>query len=251
MASTNPHSEPRTAERRLTVFWRKIDELSSDPRNPRKHDRTQIRRLARSIAAFGFNAPVLVDADAKVLAGHGRLLAARELGWDAVPTIVLDHLGEAEARAFVIADNRLAELSAWDDRLLAEQLRELTLPELDFAIEATGFALDEIELRLDSREERVAVAAPVRRKPACNSPAPVSRDGDTWRLGRHRIVCAGALGERAADMLMPDTPVIVVLADPAAADAIVRRWQEETGGTAHEAASGRPFDGPGGEGRDG
>src|SRR5438105_238297 len=156
MASTNPHSEPRTAERRLTVFWRKIDELSSDPRNPRKHDRTQIRRLARSIAAFGFNAPVLVDADAKVLAGHGRLLAAPGLGWDAVPTMVLDPLGEAEARAFVIADNRLAELSAWDDRLLAEQLRELTLPELDFAIEATGFALDEIELRLDSREERVA-----------------------------------------------------------------------------------------------
>src|SRR5204862_7059319 len=135
MASTDPHPEPRAAERRLAVVWRKIDELRSDPRNPRKHDRTQIRRLARSIAAFGFNAPVLVDADAKVLAGHGRLLAARELGWDAVPTIVLDHLGEAAARAFVIADNRLAELSAWDDRLLTEQLRELMLPELDFAIE--------------------------------------------------------------------------------------------------------------------
>src|SRR6266481_1688295 len=89
----------------LTVIYRRIEALKPDPANPRLHSKKQIRQIANSIEAFGFNVPVLVDADLKVVAGHGRLLACRELGWSEVPTLCLDHLTPAQARAFAIADN--------------------------------------------------------------------------------------------------------------------------------------------------
>lgn len=225
------------AGRRLAIAWRKIDELTPDPRNPRAHTEEQVRRLARSIEAFGFNVPVLIDGEAKVLAGHGRLLAARELNWGAVPTIALDHLSEPEARAFMIADNRLAEMSTWDDRLLASQLSELSLPELDLEIEATGFALDEIELRIGAPRTASARHQWLRKRQVA-----VSRDGQTWHLGPHRVVCGAVLDESAWDMLRSDTPGVVILADAARADAIIRRWQSETGGTAHDKTSGSSFD---------
>jgi len=110
----------------------------------------QVRQLALSIGAFGFNVPILVDPTLRIFAGHGRLLAAQELGWREVPTILLAHLSEAKARAFVIADNRLAEGAAWNNALLREQLTELSLAEPDLAIEATGFELEGIDLQLAS-----------------------------------------------------------------------------------------------------
>ena len=113
----------------------------------------QIRQIANSIEAFGFNVPILIDRDGNVIAGHGRLLACRERGITEVPTLCLDHLTPAQARAFMIADNRLAEIAAWDDQLLAEQLKELSLLGLDFDIEVTGFAMGEIDLRIASLEE--------------------------------------------------------------------------------------------------
>src|SRR5262249_8136899 len=121
------------------------DHLSLDrsaqarPRHPRKHTKKQITRIARSIQRFRFNVPILVDADLKVIAGHGRLLAARQLGLSEVPTISLDHLTPAQAKAFAIADNRLAELSSWDDDLLSERLSELSRLDLDFRLDLTGF----------------------------------------------------------------------------------------------------------------
>src|SRR6516162_4734052 len=130
----------------LAVVWRRIEALRPDPANPRSHSPKQIRQLARSIGAFGFNVPILVDRTLRILAGHGRLLAAQELGWREVPTILLDHLSEAEARAFMIADNRLAESAAWNNVLLIEQLEEISLDPSKLAIEATGFELSEIEL---------------------------------------------------------------------------------------------------------
>jgi ParB-like chromosome segregation protein Spo0J len=104
----------------VKVVYRPIDQLRPDPRNPRRHERKQIRKIADSIATFGFNVPILVDADLKVVAGHGRLLACRLLGREEVPTISLEHLSPAQARAFMIADNRLTEIAGWDDRLLGE-----------------------------------------------------------------------------------------------------------------------------------
>jgi ParB-like nuclease family protein len=100
---------------RIAVRWLPVEALTPDPRNARVHSARQIARIADSIAAFGFNVPVLVDEKGGVLAGHGRVLAARRLGLKEVPTIALDHMTEAESRAFMIADNRLGELASWDD----------------------------------------------------------------------------------------------------------------------------------------
>ena len=125
----------------LRVVYRGIDEIKPDAANPRRHSKKQIRQLAASIEAFGFNVPILIDGSGKIIVGHGRVLAAGQLGWSEVPTLCLDHLTPAPARAFMIADNRLTEIGTWDDRLLAEQLRDLSLLGLDFSIELTGFEM--------------------------------------------------------------------------------------------------------------
>ena len=132
---------------RFHVRWLPADALTPDPRNARIHSARQVARIADSIAAFGFNAPILIDGKGGVLAGHGRLLAARRLGLREVPTITLDHLSEAQARAFMLADNRLGELASWDGGRLGVELQELKSLDLDFALEATGFELSEIELQ--------------------------------------------------------------------------------------------------------
>ena len=127
-----PQTHPgQTTYGRLSIVYLPIAELKLDLMNPRVHTPRQIRQIARSVEHFGFNVPVLVDAHGKVIAGHGRVLACQLLGWTEVPTICLEHLNQAQARAFMIADNRLTEISEWDDRLLAEQLKELSELNLD------------------------------------------------------------------------------------------------------------------------
>jgi len=106
--------------------------LKPDPRNPRVHTDKQVRQIAQSIESFGFNVPLLIDDKQQVIAGHGRLMAARKMGWDTIPTIKLGHLTEPQRMAFLIADNRLTERSAWDERLLGEQLKILSELNLDF-----------------------------------------------------------------------------------------------------------------------
>ena len=225
----------------LAVVWRRIEALRPDPANPRSHSPKQIRQLARSIGAFGFNVPILVDRTLRIIAGHGRLLAAQELGWREVPTILLDHLSEVEARAFMIADNRVAESAAWNNTLLIEQLKELSLAAPDFAIETTGFELSEIDLLSGGG----ALGMPIRGRRPTPRPAPptVTRAGEWWLLGRHRVGC-GNLADAVDAMLAGDESVVVVLAaNPAAVDAIIRRWQAATGGNARHMASGRGFAG--------
>ena len=226
----------------LTVVWRRAETLRPDPANPRLHSRKQIGQLARSIAAFGFNVPILVDRGLRVIAGHGRLLAAQALGLQEVPTIVLDHLNEARIRAFMIADNRLAENASWNEQLVMRQLKQVTLAEPDFAIETTGFDLREIQFGTLSptrpRRRPLRPGAVERTRPV---PPSVCRDGDWWLLGRHRVGC-GKLGDAAAEMLSSEQDAVVVLAaDPAAADTVIRGWQARTGGSAQHAASGRDF----------
>src|ERR1700751_3597925 len=134
----------------LKIVYHRIEDLKPNPANPRHHTRQQIRQIAESIKAFGFNAPILTDRDRNITAGPGRWLACRELRFTEVPTLCLDHLTPEQACAFMIADNRLAEIAVWDDRLLAQQLKELTLVGLDFGIEATGFQTGEIDVRIES-----------------------------------------------------------------------------------------------------
>src|ERR1700731_2926199 len=148
MSKTPDRSERR--KQRLEIVYRAIDEMTPDPANARQHSKKQILKLANSIETFGFNVPVLVDAELNVIAGHGRLAACRKLGIAEVPTLCLDHLSPAQLRAFMICDNRLSELANWNDQILAQQLKDLSLLGLDFSLEVTGFEMAEIDLRIAS-----------------------------------------------------------------------------------------------------
>jgi len=199
----------------LAVVYRQIDQLTPDPANPRRHSKKQIRQIADSIKTFGFNVPVLVDADLNVKAGHGRLLACRELGITEVPTLCLDHLTPAQARAFMITDNRLTEIATWDDRLLAQQLKDLSLLGLDFSLELTGFEMGEIDLRIASLEDVPDQADdPADALPEFSTQPPISKIGDLWMLGRNRLLCGSALDVAAFAALMGEERAATVITDP-------------------------------------
>src|SRR5712672_2860370 len=198
---------------RVEIVYRPIDQLKPDPRNPRRHERKQIRKIADSIETFGFNVPILVDAELRVIAGHGRLLACRLLGRKEVPTISLEHLSPAQARAFMIADNRLTEIASWDDRLLGEQLRELSELNLKFSLEITGFDMAEIDLFIEGASDTPQPDPDDVPLPVASGPA-VTRPGNTWLLGPHRIHCGSALDEAAYRALMQDHRAAIVFTDP-------------------------------------
>jgi len=182
-------AESLTNQRRLEIISYPLAELKSDPANPHRHSKKQIRQIAKSISLFGFNVPVLVDAEGNVIAGDGRLLACDELGIDEVPTVCLDHLTPAQARAFRIADNKLTENATWDERLLGEQLRDLSLSSLDFDIEVTGFEVGEIDLLIEALEDTPATGSdPADILAEVLAAPPVSKLGDLWHLGRHRVL---------------------------------------------------------------
>ncbi len=136
----------------LAIKYRLITTLKLDPKNPRLHSQKQIRQIARSIELFGFSVPILINREMQVVAGHGRIQACKQLGLTEVPTILLEHLSEAQTRAFMIADNRLTENSVWNDRLLGEQFKVLSTLDLDFSIEATGFEMSEIDIKIEGPE---------------------------------------------------------------------------------------------------
>jgi DNA modification methylase len=199
----------------MSVVCRRLDELKPDAANPRLHSKKQIRQIANSIRAFGFNVPILIDRDDKVIAGGGRWLACRELGWSEVPTLCLDHLTPAQARAFMIADNRLTEIATWNDRLLAQQLRDLSLAGVDFDIEAIGFEMGEIDLRIASLEDIPGQDDdPADAVPEVSAGPPVSNIGDLWLLDRHRVLCGNALDPEACAALMGEHRAAMVFTDP-------------------------------------
>jgi DNA modification methylase len=202
------------AAKPLQIVVRRIDELKPDSANPRSHSKKQIRQIADSITTFGFLCPVLVDADLNLITGHGRLRAGRQLGMTEVPTVRVDHLTPDQIRAFRIADNRLTENATWDDRLLAEQLRDLSLAGLDFDIEVTGFEMAEIDLRitaLDGTPEQGNDPADVVPEVL---PGTVSKFGDMWFLNRHRVLCADARDGAAFAALMGEEHAAIIFTDP-------------------------------------
>src|SRR5215469_6573903 len=201
--------------RPLEIVYRRIDELKPAPANPRQHSKKQIRKLTRSINTFGLNGPILVDAELNVVCGHGRLAACRELGITEVPTICLDHLSDAQIRAFRIADNRLTEIATWDDRLLAEQLKDLSLIGLDFSLEVTGFEMAEIDLRIASLEDLPkSENDPADVLPAPMAGQPISRMGDIWVLGSHQLSCGNALNAAAFAALIGEERAAMAFSDP-------------------------------------
>ena len=203
------------AEQRVAVCYREFSDLILDPRNPRLHSPKQVRQIAQSIQAFGFVVPVLVDAKLRVVAGHGRVMACKLLGRRQVPTISLDHLSETQIRAFAIADNRLTENSEWNDRLLAEQLRDLAVLDLDFDLEATGFEMGEIDLRIEKLSaDTIAENDPADTTRIDDTGPPVSRLGDLWELGVHRVCCGSALDPAAFRALLGRDKAAMAFIDP-------------------------------------
>ena len=159
--------------------------------------------------------PILIDSHNRIVAGHGRYLAAQLLGMDVVPVIRLEHLTDEQLKAFQIADNRLCERSIWDDRLLGETLKELSELNLDFSIEATGFTMGEIDLRIEGLSAMSDDGAdPTDRLPAPANRLPTSKIGDLWKLGRHAIVCGSALSADTFNTLFEAKHAHMVFTDP-------------------------------------
>lgn len=189
----------------LNVDYRKVETLIPYARNPRTHSDAQVAKIAASIVEYGWTNPVLVDGDNGVIAGHGRLAAARKLGLDEVPVIELGHLTPAQKRAYVISDNRLALEAGWDEELLALELAELSEAGYDLAL--TGFDESEVDALLadettgrDGEQEQAGddAADDVPETPA----VPVSRAGDVWALGPHRVICGDAADSGVVAALM-------------------------------------------------
>jgi len=198
--------------RKLKVTERPVASLSPAPQNPRTHSSKQIHQLANSIQAFGFSNPILIDDKDKVIAGHGRLLAAKKLGMTTVPTIQLAHMSETQKRAYLLADNKLAENADWDTALLAIELDYITALDLDFDITLTGFDTAEIDLLVEQHRQEPDVADTL---PDINPKAPpVSETGDLWLIGKHRLICGDATRSEDYERLMVGKSAHQIFIDP-------------------------------------
>lgn len=197
----------------LFIEHRLPGELKPYGRNARTHSPKQIAQIAASIKAFGFNNPVLIDRQSTIIAGHGRVEAAKLLGLATVPAIRLEHLSEAEKRAYILADNRLAEKAGWDREILAIELQHLIELEVDFDIAVTGFELPEIDVLIDGLETKSAKADPADLVPAVEGPA-VTRSGDLWHIGPHRLICGDATAPDTYAQLLAGERAQMVFTDP-------------------------------------
>ena len=196
---------------KLTIRYLNPSELSPRPTNPRTHTSKQIRQIAASIQEFGFVNPVLVDGTNGIVAGHARVEAAKMLGMNDVPTVRVDHLSPAQIRAYVIADNRLAENAGWDRSLLAIELSELSV-DLNFDVTVTGFETAEIDLLISEVHEKAAEPDDV---PAVDRSVPaVSRVGDLWKIGDHYLLCGNALAPTSYEALLKGKKAQMIFTDP-------------------------------------
>lgn len=186
-----------------------LGELIPFAKNSRTHDDAQVAQIAASIKEFGFTNPILIDEQNGIIAGHGRLLAARKLQLNEVPCIRLSHLTDAQKRAYVIADNKLALNAGWDDEMLALELGNLQ--DMDFDLSLTGFSTDEINALLTPTvvegltDEDAVPEVPVE---------PVTKLGDVWILGKHRLMCGDSTSVDAVEKLMDGQKANLLHTDP-------------------------------------
>ena len=191
----------------LAVEYRAVGDLIPYARNARTHSEAQVALIAGSIREYGFTNPVLVDGENGIIAGHGRVLAARKLGLTRVPVIELAHLTEAQKRAYILADNRLAEQAGWDRELLALEAEDLASLGIDLA--SLGFEAGEIDALLN------AGAPDPREEETPEVPAePVSRPGDLWLLGRHRLICGDATDRDTVSRVLDGVIPHLLASDP-------------------------------------
>lgn len=196
----------------LRIELRPVSLLKRYSDNARRHSKKQIRQIAESIKTFGFVNPVLVDENDVMIAGHGRVEAAKLLNLNEVPTIRLEHLSESERRAYILADNRLAELADWDNEILAIELQHLLDFDLVFDISVTGFETPKIDMLIQGQEPEHDSYDD---QPDIDENMPiVSVAGDLWRLGKHRIICGDCRDPNTIDVLMDGKHTQMVITDP-------------------------------------
>lgn len=199
----------------LSITYRSPADLMPREGNPRIHSEKQTRQLANSIATFGFTMPVLVDGADRIIAGHARVEAAKLLSVASIPTIKRDDLTEAQCRQYLLTDNKLAENSAWDRRLLAMELQTLSELDVEFDLTLTGFETEEI----DALIEELSVLDPDSDPgdevpdPDLNTP-PVTQLGDVWEIGKHRLICGDATDPAVHALLLNGERAQMVLTDP-------------------------------------
>ncbi len=212
--------------RDLRVCMAAVETLKPNPHNARTHSKRQLTALVRSIKHFGFTRPILIDAFGTVLAGHGCLAAAKLMGLARVPTITLSDLTPAQARGYVIADNKLAELAGWDREKLSIEMHDLA--ELDFDLTLTGFEAPELELLasdfLASNKNPDDVVPPV-----AADGKPVSRLGDIWCLGKHRLACGDATDPALVRRLLQGVTPVLMATDPPYAVNYTPAWRHKLG----------------------
>ncbi|WP_211286095.1 site-specific DNA-methyltransferase [Roseovarius confluentis] len=214
----------RTDRRATAIRQCPVEDLVPYANNARTHSDAQIALIAGSIREFGFNNPVLVDGANGIIVGHGRLEAAHRLGLKEVPVIELGHLSDAQKRAYILADNRLAERAGWDRELLALELGDLS--ELGVDLSDLGFEGAELDALLDRG------AADPREEETPEPPVtPVSRSGDLWRLGNHRLLCGDATSKSDVARLLEGVVPHLMVTDPPYGVAYDPAWRNETGAT--------------------
>ena len=181
-------------------------------RNAKTHDTDQVAKIAASMAEFGWTVPVLVAADGELIAGHGRILAAAHLGLSEAPVIVLGHLTEAQRRAYRIADNKLTELGGWDDALLLQELQALLAEDFDLGL--IGIPEDELDALLADADDRPAISDDAADAIPAPPAEPITKPGDIWALGKHRLFCGDATDPSAVAGLMQGQQATLMFTSP-------------------------------------
>ena len=195
---------------RVEIEYVSLGNLVLDADNPRQHSRKQIKDLADGIREFGFLVPIVIDDDGRVVAGHARTVAARRLGMSEVPAIKVRHLSPSQLKAFRLADNKVATNASWDERLLAQELMQLTEINLDFPVSLTGFSTAEIDIAIQKQQGKLLQND---NAAAWAGPA-VCRGGDIWTLGKHCILCADSTVSGSFDRLMQGDLAQMAFVDP-------------------------------------
>ena len=212
-SNQQPPSGRALTQLALKVVYRPVTALQPSARNSRTHSHRQIGKIESSVRRFGFVRPILINSGGEIIAGAGLHAAAKNAGLTEVPTICLDHMTEAEVRAYRIADNRLAELAGWDEEILRIEFGDLLDIDFDLA-DSTGFETAEIDLIVDGEgSAKKSAADPADELPDLPQSA-VSVPGDTWILGDHRLICGNARDPGVFARLMDDELAQVVVTDP-------------------------------------
>ncbi|MDP9412519.1 MAG: site-specific DNA-methyltransferase [Pseudomonadota bacterium] len=199
---------------KLSVTYRKISDLRPRATNPRTHSKKQLEQIAASLRRFGFTNPILIDDDDGIIAGHGRVEAARLIDMGEVPTVRLANLSDADKRAYVIADNRLAENAGWDRELLGLEFQYLSELDVDFDLTLTGFELPEIDGLIGGLFPDADAPDPADAVPEPTGGPAVTRPSDVWEIGRHRLICGDALSAETYVALLGAEKAGMVFSDP-------------------------------------